>query len=379
MRGRKRSSRQLCTCVVVAAFLIGGSVGKGAELPEPPKSNAPSELWTCGMHPQVLKADSGLCSICGMELTPKKADTTTGTSGGSTVVIDPAMVQNIGVRTAEVIHGRLRRIVRSVGTLMPPPAAQHDVSSPLPAMVTRLHISAVGVPVHRGDPLVELRVQAPLIPGHSAPLPAVLTLTSPCDGYVSSLAVNEGSSVGAGHNVVRVADTTAMAIEAHTSQSNLPFLREGQQVEVRFAARPGEKHKGKLLQVAPDLEAAGLALLRVAMEPPAPTLLPGMQASIAVFAMTEEETLLAPRDAVIDSGTRRLAFVQRGAGRFEPRELRIAASADDWVQVVEGLDKGERVVTSGQFLLDSESRMQQAIEKYRSGWVPPALKSESSH
>lgn len=252
------------------------------------------------MHPQVLEAKNGLCSICGMELTPKKTDTTAGARGGSAVVIDPVMVQNIGVRTAEVIHGRLRRIVRSVGTLLPQPES-------------------------------------------------------------------------------RVADTTAMAIKAHTSQSNLPFLREGQQVEVRFAALPGEKHKGKLAHVAPDLDTVGFALLRVELDPVAPTLRPGMQATIAVFAMTEEETLLAPRDAIIDSGTRRVAFVMRGAGRFEPRELRIAASADDWVQVLEGLDKGDRVVTSGQFLLDSESRMQQAIEKYRSGWVPPAAKPEASH
>jgi Cu(I)/Ag(I) efflux system membrane fusion protein len=412
---------------VIAALVAGVAIGiyaRPAIVPrhgsgdEPPAGRAaPRQLWTCGMHPQVLQEEPGFCPICGMALTPLRTDPAAAEDEGTgAVVIDPVVVQNMGVRVATVEEGPLRRTVRAVGILEEAEPNRHDVSLRVSGWIERLHADTEGMHLRRGAPLLDLyspdlqvaaeeliaaRRARDALPSGAAPAraaaealyrsaerklelwgvdareiarvarleraPRTITFTSPIDGHLVEKPVVEGSAVQAGERILRIVDHGILWLDAQIFERDLPFVRVGQPATASIAAMPGEAFGGEVTFIHPHVdETARTAMARVAVANPGLLLRPGTYATVLIETERAAHATLVPREAVIDTGVRQVVFVPLEGGRFEPREVRLGAAGEGGlVQVLEGLAPGERVVVSGQFLLDAESRFQEAVQKHR--------------
>lgn len=414
------------------------------------------QLWTCGMHPQVLQDKPGACPICGMELTPVKAPSgqpasqerkvrywwdpmmtppyitdrpgkspmgmdlvpvyEDEVSAGAAVVIDPVVVQNMGVRTEVVREGPLRAEVRAVGFLEEAEPNQHDVNLRVSGWIERLHANTEGAHLGKGDPLFDLyspelqvavdeliaarRARAAAGEGgndregrpaallYTAAVqklvllglteaqtqrlaqleraPRTVTFVSPIAGHLVEKKIVEGAAVAAGERVMRIVDHSTLWLDAQVYEKDLPYVSTGQHGRATVQSIAGERFAGEIVFVHPHVDAeTRTARVRVEIANPSLRLRPGMYGTVTIDVEISPRALLVPREAVIDTGTRQVAFVSLDHGRFEPRRLSIGSSGSDgMVQVLAGLAPGEAVVTSGQFLLDSESRMKEAVAKF---------------
>jgi Cu(I)/Ag(I) efflux system membrane fusion protein len=382
------------------------------------RGNAAStgQLWTCGMHPQVIQDHPGLCPICHMDLTPLRAGSSSAAEGmpSATVTIDPVVVQNMGVRTARVTQGRLQATVRAVGLLKEAEPNVRDVNLRLSGWVEKLYANTEGMHVSKGDPLFDLYSpqlqtaveellasrRASSAPGgdHLATqstaalydsaerklellglskeqvdqlakldrAPRTVKFTSPVSGHVIEKGVVEGAAVKEGERALRIVDHSTLWLDAQVYESQLPFIKQGQKATATVASLPGKTFEGEVVFVHPHVDpTTRTVMVRLVVPNESLVLKPGMYATVLIAAELADQAVMVPREAVIDTGTRQIVFVARERGQFEPRNVRMGASGQDGVvQVLEGLSPGDTVVISGQFLIDAESRMKEAIEKH---------------
>jgi multidrug efflux pump subunit AcrA (membrane-fusion protein) len=396
-------TRVLFALVVVALGVALGCGGApdahrhGAAAPA--AAQAPKQLWTCGMHPQVIRDRPGNCPICGMALTP--LETRPGEAAHA-IVIDPVLTQNMGLRTAPVVEGPLDLSVRASGQLGEAEPARHDVNLRVSGWIQKLHAHTEGMHVHRGDPLFELyspdvrvavdeliaarRAGAAGVAraaearlrlwgldgatveklGRMERAPETVVFTSPVTGHVVVKDVVEGAAVKAGDRVLRIVDHSSLWLDAQVFEQDLPLIRIGQHATAVVAGFPDAPVTGAILFIHPHLDMeTRTARVRIAVENPSLILRPGMWGTVEIAVPAVERATLVPREAVIETGLRRVAFVQREPGHFEPRDVTVGrAGRDGTVEVLAGLAAGDTVVVSGQFLLDAESRMREAIRKH---------------
>ncbi|CAG0987968.1 Cation efflux system protein CusB [Phycisphaerales bacterium] len=398
---------------------------KTVEVPAPTGSaSAPVEkqLWTCGMHPQVIQDHPGDCPICHMKLTPMDSGASAGGAGSSeaagTITIDGAVQQNMALRTAQVVEGVLARSVRAPGTVVEPEPGSVDITLRVMGWIQTLYANTDGMAVKKGDPLFDLyspdlrlaieeliaarksrdaiaegdttvrSMGESLVTAAEARLevlgltreqiadfgsmeraPATVTILSPVNGHVLDKAeVFTGSAVEAGQRVLRLGQREVMWLDARVPERFVGAIETGRKVVARVDAYAGRLFEGEVLFVHPHLdEMTRTALVRLALPNPDLLLRRGMYASVEFSAEPRPGVVLAPREAIIDSGESRVAFVVTEAGKFEPRKVEVGLTGDDgMVEIVSGLSAGERVVSSGQFLVDSESRLREAIQKFLS-------------
>ena len=409
-------------------------------------------LYTCGMHPQIIQDHPGNCPICGMKLTPirKQAGTSpaatqpgerkikyykstmnpgeTGQQPGKdsmgmdmvpvyedaanesqTIAIDPSTIQTMGIRTAEVTRGPLRRLIRTVANVDYDETALADVTTKYKGWIEKLYVDATGALVNPGDPLFEIyspelysaEVEFLLAldagstndPGAVAlretaasklkffDVPAAqiaeleksrtprkaLPVAAPMSGFVIEKNVVAGQMVDAGMKLYRLADLGIVWVIAQVYEQDLAYVRLGQEAVVKVASLPDREFRGRVTFIYPSLdEKTRTARVRLEFENPGYFLKPGMFVSAQIHAQLEDSAVLVPESAVLRSGARNTVFVALDGGKFEARDVALGVEAENaLIQVTSGLSAGERVVTSGQFLLDSESQLQEAIEKMR--------------
>lgn len=395
----------------------------------PSDSSAPSaaaanadmkQLWTCGMHPQVIQDHPGDCPICHMKLTPLVTSSaagaaTTGTETGG-VVIDPAVVQNMGVRVAAATQGTLTQHVRATATLAEPESARMDINLRVSGWIEKLYANTDGMAVRKGDPLFDLfspdlrlaieeliaaqrvgsretadsmhaihgtgetlasaarrRLQTLGFSDqqieHFASLdhaPSVVTFASPIDGIVIEKAnLYNGSAIMPGQMVLRLADRSSMWVEVRVPEGILRRIKVGQAASIHIDSL-ARSLSGEVIFIHPNLdEMTRTALVRVAVPNPDGELRLGMYARVEFDASPTVHATIVPREAVIDTGESQVVFVSLAKGRFEPRQVKLGASGGGgMVEIVSGVSAGEAVVVSGQFLIDSESRLREAIAKF---------------
>lgn len=362
--------------------------------------------WTCGMHPWVILPEPGLCPICHMDLTPLDASKLRGE-----IVIDPVVVQNIGVRIGQVQKGPLTQSVRTVGTIEFDERAVRDVNTKIAGWIETLHVDAIGEPVAKGDPLFGLyspelfqaqeeyllawrakqnggvtgglnlldaartklkyfdvtdeQIQQLEESGKPA---KTMTIYSPHTGIVTDKHATEGMRIEPGMRVFRIADLSTVWVIATVYEHQLPLIEVGQDARMTLPFMPGKEFDGRVAYIYPFLnEQARQARVRIEFANENELLKPGMFATVTLKTPAQDDATLAPREAIITTGDRTIAFVSLGEGRFEPREVSVGLASNGYVQVLNGLEPGEMVVTSGQFLLDSESRMREALAKMVTG------------
>ena len=394
-------------------------------------AGAAKQLWTCGMHPQVIQDHPGECPICHMELTPLKVDAASEQGpgmAGPVVTIDPVIVQNMGVRIAPVVLGSVRQDVRVVGYLEEPEPLRRDVNLRVSGWIEKLHADTTGMPIAKGQPLFELyspeiqvaveeliaarksrdaasdeqarRMADTLYQSTARKLelwgleakqieelaqrlraPETVTFVAPIGGHLTEKMVYEGAGVTAGMLVMRLSARERMWVDAQVFERQLPLVMTGSKARVTIASEPGRVYDGQVLFIHPHLDpTTRTALARIEIPNDEHRLRQGMYATVDIEAAPAPPALVVPREAVIDTGTRQVAFVAAGGGRFEPREVKLGISGrDGLVQVLSGLEPNEQVVTSGQFLLDSESRLKEAIQKHLSGNLAVAATAAGGH
>lgn len=385
-----------------------------------PVSAAKEQLYTCGMHPQVIQNTPGNCPICHMKLTPlqRSAD---GGSGIHTIAIDPVTVQNMGFRSETVSRGPLRRAIRTVGTIEFDETKLADVTTKFDGWIETLNVDAIGAHVHRGDPLFEIyspelyaaqveyllaldkatntvaatgalkspaRAKLKFFDVSDADIAALeqsrqprraLPIASPADGFVIEKMIVQGQKIEAGMRLYRIADLGLVWVQAQIYEQDLPFVQLGQEAEVSLSYLPDRKFRGRVTYIYPTVDAmTRTARVRMEFHNPGYLLKPGMFATVQVRAELDKDALLVPDSAVLRSGEKNTVFVALDGGKFEPRTVTLGPRGEgDVYQVFSGLDEGDRVVTSGQFMLDSESQLREAIQKMLDPQLLPPATSPS--
>lgn len=191
-----------------------------------------------------------------------------------------------------------------------------------------------------------------------------LLIRSPFSGYVIEKKIEQGGFIKAGTTVLRLADLSRVWVEAHIYESELPMVSLGQTAEMRLSYQPGRVFPGQVAYIYPYLQAKTRdVIVRLEFTNPDQVLKPDMYADV-VIRTTSDKGIVIPYEAVIRSGERNVVFVTRDNNKFTPRDVTLGLTLDQGlVQILTGVAPGETVVTSGQFLLDSESKLKEAVAK----------------
>ncbi|MCU0560088.1 MAG: efflux RND transporter periplasmic adaptor subunit [Desulfobacterales bacterium] len=328
-----------------------------------------------------------------------------------TVQISPERQQLIGVRFGTVEKRDLQKVIRTVGRIDFDEKRIGIVSPKISGWIEALHVDFTGRFVRKGEPLLAIyspelvatqqeyllalkaqqewsqspfaevaqggrrlaesaRRRLKLWDISDAQIQALeegrepsktLTLYSPFTGYVVEKSVNPGQFVEAGTALFKIADLSVVWLIADIYEYELPAIRVGQQAAIRMAYYPGETFTGRAIYIYPYLDPqTRTARVRYEFANPHGRLKPEMFTHVEIIVRLGEK-LAVPEGAVIETGVRQVVIVDRGAGYFEPREVRLGAKAGELFEVLDGLKAGERVVTSANFLIDSESKLKEAV------------------
>ncbi len=356
-------------------------------------------LYTCGMHPEVVQEGPGQCPICGMDLVPLRE----APAADSMVTIDPVVVQNMGVRLAPVKRGPIFRHVRTLGEIEVAEDEVSVVNLRYSGWIETIRVDATGVEVKKGQTLFEiyspevvgaqeelllaLRTEGPDGPrvrGARARLrnwdvpDAVVAaaekagearrtvpVLAPRSGYVLDKQVVAGARVNAGSDLYRIGDLRSIWVRTEVYEHDAAWVRVGQKASMELSSAPGRQIVGEVEYVYPTLNQRSRTLtVRLEFPNPGLELKPGMFATVLIETRRKDDALVIPTEAILHSGERQIVFVSRAIGRYEPRDIDTGVVGDrHTTEVLDGLREGERIVLSGQFLLDSESQLQEAINK----------------
>ena len=324
------------------------------------------------------------------------------------------------MRTARVELSPFRRTIRAVGRVSYDETRLRHVHTKIDGYVERLLANATGETVRRGQPLLEIYSPELLasqqeflvaleardrmgsstlssVAGYGKDLvesarrrlqlfdmtdaqiarleqtrtpQRTVTVYAHESGVVTMRNVTEGERIEAGKTLLDVADLSKVWVLASVYEYELPFVHQGQPAVMHLSYLPDRTFRGTVSLIYPSIEiATRTAQVRVEFDNPDLALKPDMYAEIELSADLGPR-ISVPEEAVLETGTRSLAFVEREPGLFEPRELRIGARLADRYEVVSGLVAGEQVVVSGNFLIDSESKLKAALETMQPGAGP---------
>jgi Cu(I)/Ag(I) efflux system membrane fusion protein len=360
-----------------------------------PATGKKALYWYDPMHPEQRFDKPGKSPFMDMQLVPKYADEKE--SGG--VTVSAQIVQSLGVRTAEARMASLAPSLRTVGTVEYNERSFFLVQPRAGGFIERLHVRAVLDPVKQGDPLVDIllpdwaaaqeeylllrqRGDAPLASAarqrlvllgmsdeqiaaveRSGTAQPRITLRAPVSGVIAELGARQGMTVAAGANLFRIASLGSVWVVAEIPETRAAEVLPGARAEVHPAAYPNEKFAGKVDAILPEINATTRTVrTRIEVANPGGKLKPGMYASVD-FAPRSKEALVVPSDAVIRTGARDVVIVAQDNGQFRPVEVEAGLETNDGTEIRKGLKAGERVVVSGQFLIDSEASLRSALDR----------------
>ncbi len=361
-----------------------------------PKTGRKILYWHDPMVPTSRFDKPGKSPYMDMQLVPVYADESTGAG----VSVSAGVAQNLGIRTVLVRKAALSNGLDLTGVVAPNERATEVVQSRVTGFVEKLHVRAVLDPVRKGQPLATLhapdwaaaleeylgvrraQVGQPLVEAARARLRLLsipdgvvaaaelsgqaqsrFTLTAPVSGVVAELGVREGAMVSPGMTLFRIVDLSSIWVLASLPEAQAAQVRPGASAEVR-AAGATSVIAGKVSAILPDVDAATRAL-KVRVELPNPGLLlkPGMFVRVAVKEAGNVQVLVVPQEAVITTGKRSVVIVASEGGKYSPVEVQLGRESGADVEIRSGLAEGQKVVASGQFLLDSEASLKSGLAR----------------
>ena len=386
---------------VVLAVLASGALGYGvarwtSPAAAPTQAGASSRkvlYWYDPMVPTQHFDEPGKSPFMDMQLEPKYADAGDAAGGTPGVTIDPAIAQNFGMRVVTVTRGQLSQGLTVTGVI---DFNQRDVAvvqARSGGFVTRVYARAPGDVIGAGAPIADILVpewggaqseylavrrtgDGPLIrasrqrlallgmsPGmiagfeRSGRVQNSITITAPSGGVIRTLGVRSGMTVSAGQTLAEVGGLGTVWLNASVPQSQSAQVHLGAPVRLSFAAFPGETINGKVTAILPEADGASRTVsVRIELANRGGRLRPGMFAQVTLGGDVHS-ALLVPSEAVIRTGTRNLVMLAGPNGHYSPAEVRIGGDANGQTEILAGLSEGEKVVASGQFLIDSEASL----------------------
>lgn len=403
------SARAKTLLTVLVGILTGAAgawllLGSGEQEKQAEAGEREPLYWVAPMDPSYRRDGPGK-SPMGMDLVPVYAeDEGESEEAAGTVRISPAVVNNLGVRTAPVVAGRLPSTIRTVGQVQYDQNRLVHVHTRVEGWIEALHVKADGDPVERGQPLYSLysptlvnaqeelllalkRDNPQLIEAAEARLRALqlpaaeidrlrrerrvgqtVTIAAPQSGVVDNLAVREGMFVNPGMSLMTLGELGQVWVVGEVFERQASRVRPGDRVHMTLDYLPGRSWTGQVDYVYPSLnETTRTVRLRVSLDNPDRVLKPGMYAQLRIEASPGSESLLIPREALIRTGSQSRVVLALGEGRFRSVVVQPGRVGEQQVEILDGLEAGQQVVTSAQFLIDSESSKSADLTRMESG------------
>jgi membrane fusion protein, copper/silver efflux system len=382
---------------IAAQPLAPPTAGGGADAADSGKRRI--LYWHDPMAPGTKFDKPGKSPFMDMQLVPVYAEEGAGTGS---VSISPRTVQNLGVRIVPVTRGAMGGTLDAVGTVVIDERLVVAVQTRVNGYVEKLYARAQYDPVRKGQALAEifapdwlaaqeeyLTLKRSALPGSNDLAAAArrrlvllgvsesqierierdgkanprVTLHAPESGVVWEIGAREGQAVGPGTTLFKVVGLGSVWVNAEVPETRSALVTPGTRVEARFAASPSRVVEGTVAAILPDVNATTRTLkARVVLANRDGALKPGMFASLT-FAGADRQGLLVPSEAVIYTGRRNVVIVAEGDGRFGPVDVEVGGESGEMTEIRKGLDAGQRVIASGQFLIDSEASLKGALAR----------------
>lgn len=415
----------------------------------PPDQEAGKTLYTCSMHPQIVREEPGNCPICGMKLVPKREEeqrpkggnnkrkiaywrapmnpdeiysepgkSTMGMDlvpvyedelvGGVNILIDPVMEQNMGIRTQAARKGPLLHTIRTYGHVTYDETRIGRINLRFSGWVEKLHADYTGMKIKKGAPLFNIYSPDLLTAQHELleakrnyknradesgrkvldsvknrlayygigeteihkileqnQVLQTITVRSPYSGIITRKNAIEGDFIKTGTTVYEIADLSKVWVEAHIYEYELSRVKKGQAAEMTLPYLPGKTYTGEVSYIYPYLQRKTRdVVVRLEFANPETALKPEMYGDVLIKTQAGIHGVIIPDSAVLRSGRRNIVFIRRSPGRFTPREVELGLPLDNnQIHVAKGIAPGDEVIVSGQFMLDSESRLRESTLK----------------
>lgn len=415
------------------------------------------QLYTCGMHPEIISDEPGTCPICEMDLTPIKEGNSSNASSGErkilywrapmdpneiydepgqskmgmdlvpvyedeggasgVVTVDGALQQTMNVKTAEVEERNLSSTIVTNGVLTTDETKEYMVTTKVSGWVEDLFVNYTGQEVKRGEKLIEIyspelvSAQQELLTASSyneaiagsgrdeisesgnrllkntrrklelldmseneienllksGETKTYVTLYAPFDGTVLSKNVMEGQKINAGANLLHIADLSELWLMADVYENELGKIQVGAKADVKFNAFPGDVYQGEVSFIYPTIDPkTRTAQVRIGIPNKDGKLKPSMFGSVEITGKEFGAQPVVDQTAVIRSGKNAIVIKALGGGKFKPTDVKLGQFANGYYQVLEGLKPGDKIVTSAQFLIDSESSLRASVQQFSS-------------
>lgn len=442
---------------VVGTYFLTPVFTSGSNVSEHIYEDEEGQLWTCGMHPEIILEEPGDCPICGMKLVPlDKGGSKTASgereilywrapmdpneiydepgkskmgmdlvpvyadeaSASGLVTIDPVVVQNMNVKTAVVKNRELSNEIVTNAVLSTNETTEHIITTRVNGWIENLYINYTGQKVNKGDKLLDI-YSPDLVSAQEELLTAInyqkatasskvsnimesgntlvknsiaklrlleiperdiqnliktgevktyMTLYAPNNGTVMHKNVDEGQKIMPGMNLLRIADLSELWLYADIYEYELAKITEGAEAEINFNFMPGKTYRGKVDFIYPTIDPkTRTAKVRININNSSGNLKPAMLANVTIRGNDLGTYPTVPEEAILRGGLNDIVIVSIGEGKFKPQPVKLGAYADGYYQILEGLSEGTEIVTSAQFLIDSESNLKAAVKKFSAG------------
>lgn len=356
--------------------------------------------WYDPMTPNQHFDKPGKSPYMDMQLVPRFADES-GPDESPSVRIDPSVLQNLGVRTTRVERGPLAQPIEAVGSIGFNQRNIAIIQARGNGFVSRVYSRAPGDVIARDAPIVDLlipewtgaqseflallksgnrdladaaRERLRLLGMPPTLVAAVekrrepqstLTVQTPLAGVIETLDVREGMTVSSGTTLAKINGFSTVWLEASVPEAQGALAQLGKIVEARLTAYPGQSFAGHVIAVLPQTNIETRTVrVRIELANPNGRLKPGMFAQVRMGSGGETSVLFVPTEAIIRTGTRTIVIVAGEQGRFAPTEVQIGADVGGKTVILDGLTEGQRVVVSGQFLIDSEANLKGVLARF---------------
>lgn len=396
------------------------------------------QLWTCPMHPFILKEKAGSCPICGMDLVKKiEAAPATGTTQSTgqkqqadmpgNVALSPTQRVMANVTTVAAVKAAMNKEINAVGIVQYDQSRQYKVTAWIAGRIETLHVNSVGAFVTREKPVADVyspdlvaTQQEYLLAVKSreqlknSPIQSVaqsgeglvasakqrlmlfgvkesqiaemeksgkpnirLPIYTPQSGVVIEKMVQQGQYLNTGDTLFNIADLSTVWVEIEVYENEFSNIHIGQQVTITSQSFPGRTFSGRIAFIYPFLDPKTRTVkARVEMPNPGMKLKPDMFVN-AIIKVQLGSVIVLPVTAVMDSGKRQVVWVESSPGTFEPRDVQVGEQSGDKVQILSGVKAGDKVAVSGGYLIDSESQLKGGGSQNHSQQTTPTTPTPS--
>jgi len=366
--------------------------------------------YVCPMHPNIVRDHPGHCPICGMDLVKKDAGQHAHADMTPVVDLAPDVIEKLGVRTAKVVRGQLAKEIKTVGYVDYDHDLVDNVSVATAGWVENLSKRRIGLKVNKGELLLELyspeflKVQKDYIEAQKKDKSGVLRkygqrrqsveprdalrymgiseslqneiartgkprfripIYAPRYGEIVDLNIKNHEFVPANYAMFTIADLSSVWVIADVYENQMAMVRRHLRAQVKVNALPGKKFDAQVYYVNPVLDPKTRTMkVRLLVSNSDWLLKPNMFADVRIFTDPKFDVLKIPREALIVTGKRESVILDRGNGKFQPVDVVAGMHTDDEVEILSGLKEGDKVVVSGQFLIDSEANLQASFARF---------------